>query len=164
MNQKTIHNKKADAIALKKIIVPVDFSEPSQKAATYAMRLARVFNAEVTLLYVVEVSVVPNDRSDLAPVFGYSSEERAAAGKQLRDLANLMAGTSPHEIHAEMREGVAAEEIVDAEKALDADLIVIGTHGYTGWKHLCIGSTAEQVVRTAPCPVLTVKEKEHDFI
>ena len=49
-------------------------------------------------------------------------------------------------------------------KDLDVDLIIIATHGYTSWRHLCIGSTAERVVRTAPCPVLVVREKEHEFI
>jgi nucleotide-binding universal stress UspA family protein len=47
---------------------------------------------------------------------------------------------------------------------MDVDLIMIATHGYTSWRHLCIGSTAERVVRSAPCPVLVVREKEHDFI
>ena len=62
------------------------------------------------------------------------------------------------------REGMPAHEIVEAAKELDTDLIVIATHGFTGWKHFCIGSTAERVVRTAPCPVFVVREKEHDFI
>lgn len=60
--------------------------------------------------------------------------------------------------------GLAAHEIVEAAKELDVDLIVIATHGYTGWKHFAIGSTAKRVVRAAPCPVLVVREKEHDFL
>ena len=59
--------------------------------------------------------------------------------------------------------GSTKREIVEAAKALDVDLIVIATHGYTGWKHFAIGSTAERVVRAAPCPVLVVREKEHEF-
>ena len=58
---------------------------------------------------------------------------------------------------------LAAHEIVEAARDLDSDLIVIATHGYTGWKHLCIGSTAERVVRTAPCPVFVVREKQHEL-
>jgi universal stress protein A len=53
---------------------------------------------------------------------------------------------------------------VEAAKDFDVDLIVIATHGYTGWKHFCIGSTAERVVRAAPCPVMVVREKEHEFV
>ena len=63
-----------------------------------------------------------------------------------------------------LRTGVATHEIVEAAKELDVDLIVIATHGYTGWKHFAIGSTAERVARAAPCPVLVVREKEHDFL
>lgn len=62
-----------------------------------------------------------------------------------------------------MRTGVPTHEIVEAAKELDVDLIVIATHGYTGWKHFAIGSTAERVARAAPCSVLVVREKEHEF-
>lgn len=60
--------------------------------------------------------------------------------------------------------GVATHEIVEVAKELDVDLIIIATHGFTGWKHFAIGSTAERVARAAPCPVLVVREKEHVFI
>jgi nucleotide-binding universal stress UspA family protein len=66
-------------------------------------------------------------------------------------------------VGSSVRPGLAAHEIVEAAKELDVDLIVIATHGYTGWKHFTIGSTAERVVRAAPCPVLVVREKEHEF-
>jgi nucleotide-binding universal stress UspA family protein len=63
-----------------------------------------------------------------------------------------------------VRIGHAPNEITKAAKEMDVDLIVIATHGYTSWRHLCIGSTAERVVRTAPCPVLVVREIEHEFV
>ena len=63
-----------------------------------------------------------------------------------------------------LRTGIATHQIVEAAKELDVDLIVIATHGFTGWKHFAICSTAERVARAAPCPVLVVREKEHDFI
>jgi universal stress protein A len=66
-------------------------------------------------------------------------------------------------IHTVVRTGPAAHEIVETARDLDSDLIVIATHGYTGWKHLCIGSTTERVVRTAPCPVFVVREKQHEL-
>ena len=65
--------------------------------------------------------------------------------------------------HWKVRAGLPSHEIVETAKELDVDLIVIATHGYAGWKHFCIGSTAERVVRAAPCPVLVVREKEHEF-
>jgi nucleotide-binding universal stress UspA family protein len=67
-------------------------------------------------------------------------------------------------VQTAIRTGLAAHEIVEAARELDSDLIVIATHGYTGWKHFCIGSTTERVVRTAPCPVFVVREKQHELI
>jgi nucleotide-binding universal stress UspA family protein len=63
-----------------------------------------------------------------------------------------------------VRTGTAFLEIAEAAKSLEADLIIIATHGYTGLKHLLLGSTAERVVRSAPCPVLVVREHEHEFV
>jgi nucleotide-binding universal stress UspA family protein len=63
-----------------------------------------------------------------------------------------------------VRIGSAWQEITEIARDRDIDLIIIGTHGYTGLKHLVLGSTAEKVVRHAPCPVLTVREKEHEFV
>jgi universal stress protein A len=63
-----------------------------------------------------------------------------------------------------LRSGRPAYEIVEAAKRLDTDLIIISTHGHTGLKHVFLGSTAENVVRYAPCPVLTVREHEHEFV
>ena len=63
-----------------------------------------------------------------------------------------------------LRNGLAAHEIVQAAKGMDADLVIIATHGHSGLRHLVIGSTAERVVRAAPCPVLVVREKQHGFI
>jgi nucleotide-binding universal stress UspA family protein len=68
------------------------------------------------------------------------------------------------ETKSAIRTGLASHEILEAAKELDVDLIVIATHGFSGWKHFCIGSTAERVARSAPCPVLVVREKEHEFI
>jgi nucleotide-binding universal stress UspA family protein len=84
-----------------------------------------------------------------------------------RDLAVLAAEAHTNgaqSVHSFVRMGHAPNEITKAARDLDVDLIIISTHGYTSWRHLCIGSTAERVVRTAPCPVLVVREKEHEFI
>jgi nucleotide-binding universal stress UspA family protein len=63
-----------------------------------------------------------------------------------------------------VRRGPAYSQIVAAARDLNADLIILATHGYTGLKHVLLGSTAERVVRHAPCPVLTVRDREHEFV
>jgi len=152
------------AIHLKQILVPVDFSAPSQQALRYALRFAQQFHAETTLLHVVEKTAIGSGFADMPSRFGYSAEQISIADNKLHSLcASLEAAGSP-KIGSTTREGMPAHEIVEAAKELDTDLIVIATHGFTGWKHFCIGSTAERVVRAAPCPVFVVREKEHDFI
>ena len=97
-----------------------------------------------------------------APAF--SEKELANAKKNLRVLLSSAEVGGLKETQFALRTGIAWHEIVEAAKELDVDLIVTATHGYTGWKHFCIGSTAERVVRSAPCPVLVVREKEHEFV
>ena len=86
------------------------------------------------------------------------------AKKNLKALVSSAHTAGVSKIKPLFRRGLASHEIVEAAKDLDVDLIVMATDGYTGWKHFCIGSTAERVVRAAPCPVLVVREKEHEFI
>ena len=154
----------AGAIHLKQILVPVDVSNPSQQALKYALRFAKEFHAEVTLLHVVEKSAIGSGMGDMPLRFGYSNEELSVAKKNLRALTASSQEAGGPTIGSTVRTGLPAHEIVEAAKESDTDLIVIATHGYTGWKHFCIGSTAEHVVRTAPCPVFVVREKEHDFV
>jgi nucleotide-binding universal stress UspA family protein len=92
-----------------------------------------------------------------------SGADLPAAEKNLRILAQSTRNGRGESTRCDIRTGVPSHEIVEAAKEADVDLIVIATHGYTGWKHFCIGSTAERVVRAAPCPVLVVREKEHEF-
>ncbi len=148
--------------SLKRILVPVDFSPLSKKALQYAARFAKQFNAEITLFHVLEAGIPPVfDGYMIAPPpsNGYQPNEK----KELKSLANSARAAGVNQVTATTRRGMASQEIVDAAKELDVDLIVIATHGYTGWKHFCIGSTAERVVRAAPCPVFVVREKEHEF-
>jgi len=151
------------ALHLKHILVPVDFSPPSQQAMTYALRFAGLFGADLTLLHVSEKVAIPGPR-DIPPRLDYSEDEIKTAKKNLQALTASSTAAGSPKIHSAVRTGLPAHEIVEAAKELEVDLIVIATHGYTGWKHFCIGSTAEQVVRTAPCPVFVVREKEHEFI
>jgi universal stress protein A len=150
-------------ISIKKILAPIDFSPASQKALTYALRFADNFGSELTLLHVLEPTISPAfTRLPTAPAF--SEAEMADAEESLRTLVKSLRGGGATRVRSTIRMGVATHEIVEAAKELDVDLVVIATHGYTGWKHFAIGSTAARVARAAPCPVLVVRELEHDFL
>jgi universal stress protein A len=125
---------------------------------------AKEFHAEVTLLHVVEKTAVGSGFADVPSRFAYLDEELSIAKKNLRALTASSQEAGCPTIGSTVRTGLPAHEIVEAAKESNTDLIVIATHGYTGWKHFCIGSTAERVVRAAPCPVFVVREKEHDFV
>jgi len=148
---------------LKKILVPTDFSETSKKAVQYALRFAEQFGCEISLLYVVEPPT-PMIGAPIGVEPFTDKDELSMAEKDLAALALDSRTTGAHSVSSLVRVGHAPNEITKAAKDLDADLIIISTHGYTSWQHFCIGSTTERVVRTAPCPVLVVREKEHEFV
>jgi universal stress protein A len=155
---------RSSAINLKRILVPVDFSPLSKKALLYAARFAQQFPAELHLLHVVEPEIPPAfDGFMIAPP-PISNGATASSAGRMKGWVTSARTAGVAEVASAVRPGLAAFEIVEAAKELDVDLIVIGTHGYTGWKHFAIGSTAERVVRAAPCPVLVVREKEHEFV
>jgi universal stress protein A len=153
----------APLLSFEKILVPVDFSSLSKKAFQYALRLAQQFKTELALIHVLEPAVPPTfEGLPIAPP--YPDAGSPGAARSLRTLISSARTAGVPKAKSLFRRGLASHEIVEAAKDLDVDLIVIATHGYTGWKHFCIGSTAERVVRAAPCPVLVVREKEHEFI
>jgi nucleotide-binding universal stress UspA family protein len=143
--------------SLKKILVPVDFSDCANKALTYAAALAQQFGAELTLINVAQNYAVP----EMVPL----AVDLDAVDYAKRELQILRLNVgSAAACHTLLRRGVPYVEIVAAAKELGSDLIVISTRGHTGLAHVILGSTAEKVVRQAPCPVLVVREKEHEFI
>jgi nucleotide-binding universal stress UspA family protein len=150
-------------VNLKKILVPIDFSVMSKQAFQYALRFGQQFGCEIILLHVVEPESVIAGSPVGIDVFAQPEEDTTAAEAELQALA-ASSRSCPNSVTSAVHIGHAPNEINKAAKDLDVDLIVIATHGYTSWRHLCIGSTAERVVRTAPCPVLVVREKEHEFI
>ena len=151
-------------LRLKKILVPVDFSETSKKAFQYALKFAEQFDCEITLLNVVEPISAMIGAPLAVETFPDAKDELSAAEKNLAALVAESHTNGANAVNFSVRIGHAPNEITKAAKDLDVDLIIIATHGYTSWRHLCIGSTAERVVRAAPCPVLVVREKEHEFI
>src|SRR5215831_10375056 len=147
---------------LKKILVPIDFSPMSKQALQYSVRFAEQFGCEIVLLHVIEPVTAIAGAPLAVDIFAQPEEDTIAAEAELACLA-ASSGNRPNSFTSAVRIGHAPNEITKAAKELDVDLIMIPTHGYTSWRHLCIGSTAERVVRTAPCPVLVVREKEHEF-
>lgn len=148
---------------LKKILVPIDFSPMSKKAFQCATRFAEQFGCEIVLLHVIEPVTAVAGAPLAVDIFPQAEEDAIAAEAELGCLATR-SRNHRNSFTSVVRIGHAPNEITKAAKELDVDLIMIATHGYTSWRHLCIGSTAERVVRTAPCPVLVVREKEHEFV
>ena len=149
-------------LRLRKILVPLDFSDCSLKALKYALALARQFGGELTLLHVVEAAFYATDPSLAAPMYP-EEEMRLFAEKKLAMLARSALGD---QVPAALlvRLGQPVVEISALAREANIDLIVISTHGNTGLKHFLLGSVAENVVRHAPCPVLVVREHEHEFL
>jgi nucleotide-binding universal stress UspA family protein len=161
-NESVLERPERRALRLKKILVPIDFSARSKNAFKYAVRFAEEFGGEMTLLYVLEPQSMTGYVA-IPEATAFVESDIVAAGKNLRSLIASVRNGKIERPHWKVRAGLPSHEIVEVAKEMDVDLIVIATHGYTGWKHFCIGSTAERVVRAAPCPVLVVREKEHEF-
>jgi nucleotide-binding universal stress UspA family protein len=159
-------------ILLQRILVPTDFSPASAAAVQYGVALARSFKAKLHLLHVearhdleiiVERELVVEKA--LSTTVGTKVPQNAA--REL--LAKILTEDEEHELQAEyvLRAGGVGGpyvEIVRYAKERNIDLIVMGTHGRGGVAHMLMGSVAEKMVRRAPCPVLTVRHPEHEFI
>ncbi len=140
----------------KKIVSPTDFSEGSLEALTRATELALHFQAELYLTHVLPTHPGAPEWEPEADVIGAERLLSSEADNKLRKAIDPLTAKGIR-AHAAVVHGNAAEEIVRVAKAEDADLIVIATHGTTGWRHLAFGSVAEEVVRLASCPVLIVR-------
>src|SRR6476646_3174619 len=151
-------------IRLQRILLPTDFSTYSAAATEYACELATKFDAELHLLHTLEVHLAST------PDFGmglalprYISECKAAAEQSLGGVLDPTWSAGRTVIQAVI-EGSPKVEIIRYARKQNIDLIVLATHGRTGLPHVIMGSVAETVVRTAPCPVLTVRPEVHRFV
>lgn len=146
-------------ITLKKILCPVDFSDLSLNALRYAIELSSMFQAELHLLHVFEGydALSLNPELAMSPMPEWLPKLRKLCHEKLADLPSAeLAARCPKLVRAD-REGSAIHEILQYAAHEKIDLIVLATHGRTGLKHLLMGSVAENVVRSATCPVLTVR-------
>ncbi len=138
------------------VLAPTDFSEPSEAALLHAERLARAFGARLTILHVIEPDFEMGALSygiqpDLAR---YVEKAEKVAMERLEAWASRV---SDCDVEILLKRGTAFVEIVRTAREEQCDVIVIGTHGRSGLKHVIFGSTAERVVRRAECAVLTVR-------
>jgi len=142
---------------VRRILCPLDFSDASRAALAIAEDMARVFDAELVLVHVVEPVLYPVDYG-LAATATLDLEQEARAGAQaaLEPLADEVTERGVR-CSSRLISGTAAAAICDLAAELEAGLVVMSTHGFTGVRHLLIGSTTERVVRRCSCPVLTVK-------
>lgn len=147
-------------VKLKRILVPVDFSKGSLRAVNRAIELAKAVDGEVLVLYVQEpLTLTTTGDRYLGP-----RKLRTAIGRmrlnEQRRLTRLQRSLKPKRVPVTtiLAQGDAAETICDTAKQERVDLIVMPTHGRTGLSRFFIGSVAEKVVRTAPCPVMTIRQ------
>ncbi len=146
---------------IQKILVPMDFSAHSGKAVETAVEFAKAFSAELHLLhaYSLPVGVVgPYDYQIPANVLG---EMRDSAARRVDEEVKKLKDQGV-DASGMITEGVPTQAIVDAAEQIGANLIVMGTRGLTGLKHVVLGSVAERTIRHAPCPVLTVHDPDED--
>jgi universal stress protein A len=142
----------------KRILVPLDFSDPSKRAMRLAGDWAELFGAHVYLLHVVEMVPFMSGLEEV-PIALTRRDVAQTAKNSLAALARLQLPKTV-KVSVLVYHGKAFNQIVTAARSLQIDLIIIATHGYTGLDKMLLGSTAERVVRHAPCPVLTVRQRQ----
>ncbi len=141
-------------VHITRILVPVDFSDCSLEAMEYTVEAAREFSASVTILHVIEPASYGLDFT--LSHAGDAERTRKALDRQLGEFTALFKGQGFAAQH-QLQSGAPGIVIPDVARTLEADLVIMGTHGRRGFSHLVSGSVAEAVLRNAPCPVLTVK-------
>ena len=148
---------------IQKILVPIDFSDYSKSALKYAVNFCKNFKADMFLIYVVEPVIFPPDFSmGQIAIPSVNSEWDERARQELDKLAKEEIPSSVT-VKTIIKTGKPFFEIIETADELDFDLIIIATHGRSGVEHILFGSTAEKVVRKAPCPVLTLRDPIKGF-
>ena len=149
------------AIHVRRILVPLDFSRQAAPVLEWALHLAAVHGSSIVLLHVYHLPVEFQQLEGAYLPADFWANVKQEAEQQLGLHAERVRADGI-EVEAQVREGYPATVIVEEAESRGADLVVLGTHGHTGIKHLLLGSIAERVVQHAPCPVLTVKPVPED--
>jgi nucleotide-binding universal stress UspA family protein len=150
-------------ILLDSVLVAFDFSDTSISALTYGENLARAFGSRLHVLHVADV--IATSAAQFYPE-GPGDPEVKATELAMNQLRTFLSGDAdgPAATPAVRLSRSPADEIVRYAREIHADIIVAGTHGRGGMSRLLMGSVAEHVVRNAPCPVLVVRPREHEFV
>lgn len=152
-------------LSIKRILVPIDFSEYCTEALSHARELASVHEAEVDLLHVVEEMAFPSFyQMGEAALYGEVSSLRDRAMEALSDCAGSDGADLTGEVGFHVEEGRPAEMIIAIASAQDSDLIVISTHGLSGIERVLMGSVAQTVIQEAPCPVFVISAKAKSLL
>jgi nucleotide-binding universal stress UspA family protein len=146
---------------MRTILVPVDFSKHAAKALDVAVEFAKAFGAKVYLLHCYKINVGGLSPYGLVIPPNFDQEVRAAASKQLDEWREKVKAENV-EAEGLISPMFPSEAIATTASDIGADLIVMGTRGLSGIKHVMLGSVAERTIRIAACPVLTVKASEGD--
>ena len=153
-------------IKMAKILYPTDFSELSTYALRYALSFAHAYQAKLHCLHVVDeayqywTAMGPNS----VPVGPATEDILQSARKEMDSFAAEHLKDTEVEVITDVVLGRPFMEIIQYARKQCIDLIVLATHGRTGLSHVLLGSVAERVVRKSPCPVLTIRHPQHEFI
>jgi len=150
--------RKDGVIQYRSIVVAVDFSESSDSAFATAMELAKQYGAKLHVVHAFAYPVDLVSPYEVSLPVDFLDAARDEAKQKLEATAEKARGENV-DVEWHIEEGASAAAIVKVAAETGADLIVMGTRGHTGLKHVVLGSVAERTVRTAPCSVLTVKHK-----
>ena len=147
-------------LAWKKILCPIDFSEASLESLKTACELAEQFSAELLLVHVRPISVLPPEVLGM-PGFDYADFERQRTDDTRKKLEDLAPRVVPKQVSCRLihKEGDAGHEILETASAERVDLIVIATHGMTGWRHYLYGSVTQRVLQNTPCSCMVIRSQ-----
>ncbi len=147
-----------------KIIFCSDFSDNSRPAERYAVEYAKAFGADILVLHVVDswAGFPAYDHGIPIDVREIVESMKQAAEAHVSSISGHMRNETTRDVHTRVSIGPPAEEILRVTAEESGDLIIMGTHGWTGIRHMLLGSVAEKVLRTAACPVLVVRAPHGD--
>lgn len=151
-------------IKIEKILFPTDFSEHSKHAFTYALSFAKEYGARLYMLHVIEdVQYLANAYMFDVPMMPSFADMEQNRQKEMEEFIEREVTDPSISVEKVIKHGRPFVEIIQVAREENVDLIVIATHGRGGLEHVLFGSTAEKVVRKAPCPVLSIRLPGHEF-